>query len=725
MGGDGFQLSGVLFLVAAAAVVTGSGCAGRSRAAALYPDLVEYSGREIAEVRFEGGDPFSADSLQQLIETQPSRCSFLGLPLCVPFTRIGHQTHRLNLETLRQDVGRLALFYRASGYFGTTVRPQVEPQSGDDQDVEVTFEIDRGDPIYLDTLIVEGTEGILDPDSLARGLRLQPRELFNLAELVASADTVMRALQQRGHAYAQVLRNFDVDTVTNLAEARLTAVPGPRVVIDSIAIFGLEELERRDVLRQLRFRTGDVLQVSRLAESQRNLYTIELVSLATVSLAPDSLDATPADSSRATIVVRVAETDVNQVDAAIGYGSVECLRTEAKWTNRDFGGGGRVLVLTGSVSKIGLGGATESGVGESICRAFDQDTFQNSLDYRLSATITQPYFLRPATQLSANVFTERISEPNIFQRKATGGQVAVVRRLGLQRILTSSLEIERGRTVASPAMFCAAFQVCQPETIDSLSQPRFRNVLGVSYAVDRTDNTLDPTRGTVLRTGLAWAAPWLSSDVRYLRWTGEGARYRELRPGWVGAVSLRLGTFFNSASIFSTSNFLPPEERFYAGGANTVRGYDRNTLGPGVYVTDDVTTDPATGEIVPADGVQFVPIGGTALAIANAELRFPSPWYPQRLRLAAFVDAGTLSTGDLWEITEQQWRVTPGVGLRIQTPVGPARLDAAFNPYHQQRGPLYLSAEDGSLVRVNESFQARRGGFFSRLRLHLAIGQAF
>jgi len=723
VGGGGIRHAGVLFLVVLAAVVVGTGCGGRSRGAGLYPELVQYSGREIDAVRFEGAEPFGADTLLQLIETQPSQCSLLGLPLCLPFTRIGQQTHRLNLETVRQDVGRLMLFYRASGYFGTEVRPIVDEE--DDEEVRVTFEIERGDPITLDTLEVEGTAPVFEPDSIARRLKPRPGQIFNLGQFTASADTVLRALQQRGYAYARVLRNYDVDTLSNRAVATLTAVPGPQVVVDSIEIIGLKELERRDIIRQLTFRKGDVLQLSRLTTSQRNLYGLQLVSLGTVTLAPDSLDTTPADSSRATILVRVAETSVNQADAAIGYGSVECLRTEAEWTNRDFGGGGRVLVLNGSLSKIGLGGATQSGVGESLCRAFDQDTFQNMLDYRISADITQPYFLRPGTQLSGNVFAERLSEPSVFLREAVGGRAAVIRRLGLRRILTTSLDVERASTMASPALYCVAFLVCEPDTISTLSDARYRNKLGVNYAFDDTDMPLDPTRGTLFRTGVAWAAPWLGSDVRFLRWTGEAARYRAVKPGWIAATSLRLGTFFKSASIFNMGDFLPPDERFYAGGANTVRGYARNTLGPGVYVTDEVTTDPETGRVEPSDGVQFVPIGGTALAIANAELRFPSPFYPQRLRLAAFVDAGTVSSGNLWEFDEQVWRITPGVGLRINTPVGPARLDAAFNPYPNTRGPLFLATEDGALVRVNDSFQTDRGGFFSRFRLHLAIGQAF
>ncbi|HSL69504.1 MAG TPA: BamA/TamA family outer membrane protein, partial [Longimicrobiales bacterium] len=485
---------------------------------------------------------------------------------------------------------------------------------------------------------------------------------------------------------------------------------------------GADNLGRRPTLRQLTFRKGDLLQSSKLIESQRNLYSLDLVQLASVTPAPDSLDATPADSTRAMVMVNIVEAKVNQIDAALGWGSVECLRTEAQYVNRSFTGGARRLAITGSVSKIGLGGATSTGVGESLCRAFQADTFENTLDYRLAVDFTQPYFLSPLNHLTLHGFIERQSEPNVFQRQAQGGRILLTRRLAPRTLLSGGFDIEYGETLAAPALFCAAFQVCVPENIEQLAKPRFRNTIGLNFVRDRTDFTLDPSEGTVLRAGAAWAPPWLFSDITFLRWTAESAIYREVRPGWVAAGSLRLGGFFQTASLSPTSNFLPPEERFYAGGANSVRGFDRNALGQGVYVTDELAIDSVTGQLEPVDAPRFVPVGGTALAIANAELRFPSPIMRRRLRLAVFVDGGSVGTDNFWRLDD--WRVTPGVGLRIQSPVGPARIDVAYLPYGPPIGPLY-SVEGDTLVRVRDDFRPVQGNFFSRFRIHLAIGQAF
>jgi len=96
------------------------------------------------------------------------------------------------------------------------------------------------------------------------------------------------------------------------------------------------------------------------------------------------------------------------------------------------------------------------------------------------------------------------------------------------------------------------------------------------------------------------------------------------------------------------------------------------------------------------------------------------------MRLAAFVDAGAIRSGNIWEMVSTDWRFTPGVGLRIATPVGPARIDAAYNPYNPVRGVLFVADTTRLvLVPVRNDYAPPAPGFFGRWRIHVAIGQAF
>lgn len=709
-------------LILAFSTVAGA-CSVRGRAAELYPQLAEFEGREIERVIFVAPGAFDKDTLRQIIETEPSHCSFLAIPICV--FGLGRQTRVLEVVTVAQDAARLALFYRRSGYFGTVVRPEVTPTS--DDEVAVRFLIAAGPAIQLDTLEVTGTEGIIEPADITDDLPLQSGELFDLGEFDASADSLRAALQRRGYAYAEILQNYDADIDAGVATASIEAVPGPRVVVDSIAVFGANRLGREATLRQLPFKQGDVLRTAELAVGQRNLYTLELVQFASVTLAPDSLQTTEEDRSRATVVVQLIESPVYLVDALAGFGTVECFRAQTRWVSRSFFGGARRLAVSGSVSKIGLAAPTDIGLGKNLCRAFAGDPFAKDLDFRVAVDLTQPYFRGPNNQLLLNAHAERQSEPGIFLRESQGSRGTITRRIGLRDAASLALEVQRGRTIASNAIFCLALQTCTPSGVESAKEPRFRNAVLGSYVMDRTDRVVNPSAGYVLRGTATWATPLLLSDVDYVRSTVEGSMYRRVKPGWTAAGFLRIGSVIGSTVSGFDKDFLPPEERFYAGGASSVRGYERNRLGPGVWVADSVFTDEEGKLQVEPEIPDFVPAGGTAVVVANAELRFPSPVLSQRLRLAVFADAGAVDTVQIWNLSPGDLKVTPGVGVRLQTPVGPIRVDVAYNPYAATRGPLFIPNETDveELVRVSRRYTPKRPAFFQRLRFHLAVGQAF
>src|SRR5690606_5429131 len=113
-------------------------------------DVAENAGRRIERVDFVDPEPFTSDSLLLIVQTRPSRCNFLGLPFCVPFTRIGREEHRLNPARVDADIQALERLYRIEGYFGTRVEPSARIDS--DDDVIITFRIFRGDPVVLDVL---------------------------------------------------------------------------------------------------------------------------------------------------------------------------------------------------------------------------------------------------------------------------------------------------------------------------------------------------------------------------------------------------------------------------------------------------------------------------------------------------------------------------------------------------------------------------------------------
>jgi outer membrane protein assembly complex protein YaeT len=705
-------------LAAACAAAALAACAPSVPQTGPYPGLAEFAGREVRSVDFAGEQTVPRDTLRAVLSTRPSSCRSLGLPVCL--FGIGRETNRLDLNDLQQDVARIQLVHRDHGYYGTRVTPTVE-NVGEDE-VAVRFGIVPGDLVIVDSLNVVGTEGIVPPEELVRRLTLERGGPFRRNGFLSSADTLRGRLLESGYAYSQVLRNYDLDTIADLAHVRYEAVPGPLVRVDTVVIVGAARLSQRTARRQLSVRAGDVLRPSELARSQRNLYNFQIVNFASVELAPDSLQLNP-DSASATVVVRVVEAPQYLGEVAGGYGTIDCLRTEARRLDRNFLGGGRTLELSGSVSKLGAGEPLDAGFQNNLCQALENDTLGNVLNYRLAADFVQPRLFGTQTSTTLNLYSERISELRTYLRTSSGGRLAVIREVAAQTLATAAVNVNRGSTLAEPIFFCVSLETCAKSDIDPLRESRWSNFFTLSMVRDRTRSNVYPVGGYQVRGSADWATQLLASDDRYLRLFGDATAYRQVREGWVLAGRLQAGTFLEG--VVGSGGYIPPDRRFYAGGPNSVRGFRRNGLGPRVYLdAPELGAEPDTLGVLPRDTIPSG-IGGTRMVVTSAELRMPSPFFSQNLRLAAFVDGGRVWTSARdTRAGESRFRFTPGVGLRVQTPVGPIRLDAAYNPYDDPVGPLVRFTEEGDPETLDPAYDPG-DRFRRRFVFYIAVGQAF
>jgi outer membrane protein assembly factor BamA len=260
-----------------------------------------------------------------------------------------------------------------------------------------------------------------------------------------------------------------------------------------------------------------------------------------------------------------------------------------------------------------------------------------------------------------------------------------------------------------------------------LRQNRVLATLTANGTLPRVNNPIDPSRGSLASLELTLSSRYLgsSSFQQFFRAVGDYSWYYPLARDVVFSWRVRGGAIFAPSVDVATQsgNFIPPEQRFYAGGPNDVRGFDRNELGPVVYVVPQGEVDTAAIENRPIDPnrVTVAATGGNTLAVGNVEIRVPSPVFSSRLRLAAFVDAGGVWQRGI-ENSTPVIRVTPGVGIRLATPLGPARLDVAYNPYRLQAGTLFQVDTLGALTPIQDSYVLSRKGKFT---FHFAVGQAF
>ena len=312
------------------------------------------------------------------------------------------------------------------------------------------------------------------------------------------------------------------------------------------------------------------------------------------------------------------------------------------------------------------------------------------------------------------------------------------------------------------------FNACDQDARTFLQ--RNTRLAAIDYSVTRQslDNPIQPRRGTTMRLDLRHASTYIGSDEtqQFNRAIGDASWYFAVGSASTLIAHLRGGVVFGAGRIPSSITFIPPQERLYAGGPTTVRGFRQNELGPAVYIVDgytEVSEDGATYFRADSGTVpeRVVPTGGNSLVVGNLELQVPSPVAPRLLKVAVFADAGRLwnrAQGSTQRLEDDgpTIKITPGIGVRIRSPFGSIRVDLGYNPYRLPTGAAYYNAplqaelaplycvSPGNKLRVQQSiiaetppaiqepgacpstFRPERGaGFLRRLNPSIWIGQAF
>lgn len=189
-----------------------------------------------------------------------------------------------------------------------------------------------------------------------------------------------------------------------------------------------------------------------------------------------------------------------------------------------------------------------------------------------------------------------------------------------------------------------------PQDLDADSEVA---ALSAALFVDDRDNLLLPTRGRQGRVRLEWADDAFGSDTEFLRAQAEYTRLFRLGEEDVLAAAARTGVM----RPFGVTEDIPLPERFFNGGENTVRSFGED-------------------ELLPA-GASGEPTGGEAATTLNLEWRRE---LTGNLAGALFVDWGNVAFEYEDYLDFDGFRTGVGTGLRYLLPIGPVRLDLAFNP---------------------------------------------
>jgi outer membrane protein insertion porin family/translocation and assembly module TamA len=725
-------------------------------------DKNEHESPEVTELSLKGVHHVSKSQLEQSIATRATSCkSFLLEPFCL-FSRseLFQDKKFLDRTELKRDVLRIKVFYWKRGYRSATVDTSVV-RRGNDKGVKVQFTINEGPPTIVRTLAIHRPEKVITAKDVQRSLLLRASKPLNVIDLDSSMSLLRNRLWDEGYADAVLYDTVLVTADGHSAEVRVTVDPQARTVVDTLTVHGNHEITSETIRNMITLEAGQVYRRRDVLESQRNLYSSNLFSRAAITA--DAVG----DSGRK-VDIDVTEAPFHRMRLSGGFNTVDFMQLEADFDDYSWLGGGRQLSVNGVLSNILAPQFNGTGIFQNVTGnlAGDEAAPYLRLNYEAGIDITQPWWHDARNTLGVNLFLHRRSAPAIFIDKGYGAGATFTRMVASRSPFTIGYRYELTQVNAGNIYFCVNYGVCQPATIGALRGRQAMSPISLQIITDRTDDPLSPTQGYTARLQVEHASAFTLSDFRYNRISGEATRYISVGDnGAVLAGRVRLGwvrPLRSSANALGqqgigNGDILHPRKRFYAGGSQSVRGYGENQLGPRVLTVDPDTllahayvylspTDsvPCTQSTI-ADGAcnprnvlsedfEPRPTGGTSLIEANIEYRFPI-W--KRIGGAVFIDGAYVGEGSASEIFKGTGAITPGFGLRYQSPVGPIRIDLGIRPSLKEELPVITQSTDSSgaprLARlldpkVYDPLEGSGGTFkkiLRRLSLHLSIGQAF
>jgi outer membrane protein assembly complex protein YaeT len=419
---------------------------------------------------------------------------------------------------------------------------------------------------------------------------------------------------------------------------------GNQVFVDRVILSGLE-VTREEALRQaVAILPQEPLSTEGLLETRQRLVGTGLFN-------DVSVEALPLDPSNQSsdVLIRLEEGPRTTFGYGFGYNEVDLARVEAEITRRNLFGRNRTASVFGRASVKG---------GRFV------------LSYR------QPNFFSFNVPTFATAFFEE-GERKSFDFIQKGVGVHFTKRQSEKRTYFFRYNYKQTRTLRLEV---------PPDELPREFRNNRLSIVSVSQVTDTRDDVITPSRGQFRLLDFEVSAKVIGSESSFLKGLAQQFFYFPLPKQMVGVIGFRFGV----ARRHDVDVVIPITERFFAGGANTLRGFGLDLASP----------KDAEGN----------PVGGNVLTLLNLELRFP---IVGNLRGVFFSDNGTvyrrLSTPPgPWKIFDpRNWRSNLGFGFRYQTPLGPLRVDMGFKLDRRM-----TTSEEGLVLEPLS-------------RVHVSLGHAF
>ncbi|MBV8775452.1 MAG: BamA/TamA family outer membrane protein [Deltaproteobacteria bacterium] len=498
-------------------------CAALAAEGATVAQLDPERHYKSAAITISGNQKFSESDLRAVMQTKTR-----------PFYEIWMPRPAFDPNTFKKDIDRIRDFYRVHGYYGASVKYNLDVE---DKLISAHIQISEGKPVRVAAIriAVEGNAPATKSLESSFQLGLKSGDTFVQSTYQLGQAQLLNLYMQHGYAHARVRRRAIVYIGPRRADVWYVVTPGDYGVFGPTVIEGTHKVSNNLILRELTYKPGEGFDSRKVAASRAKVVGLNLFS--SVEFLPQS---DREDPQLVPIKIRVQEKPKHALNLALGYNTESQFNVGAGWNDYNFLGDGRRLTFNAKYSNV-------------VSTA--------------DLTLLQPYFYSPKSTL--------VLEASLYQEVY---QTYTLNALRFQPRVNYQFMSHLNGTFGWRLEYLD-FNSLNPSTIAAIGGVRRKGILSGPFAQlvwNNTEDPFNPQHGVIATLFANTASHLFGSDYRFWRAIGEIRAYHLL--GWETVLAGRFKLGFEHS--FGPVDDIPLSERFYSGGEGSVRGYGLRRIGP-------------------------------------------------------------------------------------------------------------------------------------------------
>jgi len=522
---------------------------------------------------------------------------------------------RLDEVQLQQDLDKIREWYQNHGYIDVEIK-DVRRERTEKGPMILTIVIAEGPQYHVGKLTVSGEQAATEQKIRAL-LKMKEGSVYSPKQLRDDAKAIADAYGSGGYVDLVILPEGTPAGLAHI-DVQYKIEEGTRSFVNRINIEGNTRTKDKVIRREVLVAPGDVFNTVRVDITKKRLENLGY--FAKVETYPEDTDV----PGRKDLTILVQEKRTGSLSFGGGYSTIDQLVGFAELTQGNFD-----LFNWPSFT----------GGGQKFRLRIQYGTQRK--DFVLA--LTEPYFLDRRLSLSGQLF---YNEANYLSSEYDQRNYGFL--IEMRKPINASMYATFGYKLQDIDIFNVSASAS--EAIQSAEGSFVESEFLTSLVFDRRDNALLTRRGQRITLSPYVAGGFLGGDVQIYGWDLEGSQYFHFPLDTILLINGEVAT----VNTWGSGDSVPLFERLYLGGSNNLRGFPFREVGP----KDE------NGE----------PLGGQSMARATIEFTFP---IIEKARGAIFYDTGFVNS-DAWSFGFNHIASDIGVGLRLDLPIGPLRLDYGY-----------------------------------------------